>query len=349
MEFSQQQHYSPQIPSAASVSRIMSEVLLALLPGIMVYSYFFGWGVLVNIVLAMLFAVIAEAAMLALRKRPLRATLMDGSALVTAVLLALSLPPHSRWWIVAIGIVFAIVIAKQLYGGLGLNPFNPAMAGYVVLLISFPLEMTRWNPPLELAEHPLSLLEALRFSLSAQLPASLQVDMISMATPLDLVRERLDMDMQLSAIRAEFGIFSILSGKGTEWINAAFLAGGAWLLWRRRIDWRIPLALLTAMVAAASLFWLIDPEHYLSPLFHLFAGATMLGAFFIATDPVTASTTPLGRIIFGAGCGLLIYIIRNWGGYPDGVAFAVLLMNMAAPLIDHFTQPRISGARGQST
>ena len=241
------------------------------------------------------------------------------------------------------------MIAKQLYGGLGLNPFNPAMAGYVVLLISFPLEMTRWNPPLELAEHPLSLLEALRFSLSAQLPASLQVDMISMATPLDLVRERLDMDMPLSAIKDQFGIFGILSGKGTEWINAAFLAGGAWLLWRRRIDWRIPLALLTAMLAAASLFWLIDPEHYLSPLFHLFAGATMLGAFFIATDPVTASTTPLGRIIFGAGCGLLIYVIRNWGGYPDGVAFAVLLMNMAAPLIDHFTQPRISGAKGQST
>ena len=154
------------------------------------------------------------------------------------------------------------------------------------------------------------------------------------------------MGMDISTIRDQFGIFSALSGKGTEWINAAFLAGGLWLLFRRLVDWRIPVALLLSMLLISGLFWLIDPAHYLSPLFHLFAGATMLGAFFIATDPVTASTTPVGRIIFGAGCGLLIYVIRSWGGYPDGVAFAVLLMNLAAPLIDHFSQPKITGYRG---
>ncbi|MFW2440564.1 MAG: electron transport complex subunit RsxD [Arenicellales bacterium] len=343
MEFSQQQHYSPHTPAQASVSRLMLNVMLALIPGIVVYIIYFGWGVLVNIVLASIFALLAEGLVLAIRQRPVSTTLLDGSALLTGILLALALPPHTAWWVIAVGVIFAIIIAKQLYGGLGLNPFNPAMTGYVVLLISFPLEMTRWNPPLELAEQSLSLFEAFRYSLSGSLPSSMDLDMISLATPLDIARERVDMGINLSAIRSEYSIFSLLSGKGTEWINVAFLAGGLWLLFRRLIDWRIPVSLLLAMLIISAVFWLINPEQYLSPLFHLFAGATMLGAFFIATDPVTASTTPAGRLIFGAGCGLLIYIIRSWGGYPDGVAFAVLLMNLSAPLIDHFSQPRITG------
>ena len=349
MEFSQQQHYSPQTPAQASVSSVMLNVMLALIPGIVVYVFYFGWGVLVNIVLAALFALLAEGLVLAIRRRPIFTTLMDGSALLTAILLALALPSHTAWWVVAVGILFAIIIAKQLYGGLGLNPFNPAMTGYVVLLISFPLEMTRWNPPLELAEQSMSLLEAFRYSIAGALPQRMDLDMISLATPLDLARGRLDMGFNLSTIRSEYSIFSSLSGKGTEWINVAFLAGGVWLLYRRLIDWRIPAALLLSMSLISSVFWLFNPELYLSPLFHLFAGAAMLGAFFIATDPVTASTTPAGRLIFGAGCGLLIYIIRNWGGYPDGVAFAVLLMNLSAPLIDHFTQPRITGYRGRKS
>ncbi|MEN8712943.1 MAG: RnfABCDGE type electron transport complex subunit D, partial [Arenicellales bacterium] len=182
-------------------------------------------------------------------------------------------------------------------------------------------------------------------SFTGSLPQRMDIDMISLATPLDLVRGRLDMGFNLSVIRSEYSIFSNLSGKGTELINIAFLAGGVWLLYRRLIDWRIPAALLLSMLLISAIFWLINPEFHLSPVFHMFAGATMLGAFFIATDPVTASTTPVGRLIFGAGCGLLIYIIRSWGGYPDGVAFAVLLMNLSAPLIDHFSQPRITGYR----
>ena len=343
MEFSQQQHYSPHTPAQASVGRLMLNVMLALIPGIVVYIIFFGWGVLVNIVLASFFALLAESLVLAIRQRPIFTTLLDGSALLTGILLALALPSHTAWWVIAVGVIFAIIIAKQLYGGLGLNPFNPAMTGYVVLLISFPLEMTRWNPPLELAEQSLSLFEAFRYSFSGSLPSSMDLDMISLATPLDIARERVDMGMNLSAIRSEYSIFSNLSGIGTEWINVAFLAGGLWLLFRRLIDWRIPASLLLAMLIISGAFWLINPEQYLSPLFHLFAGATMLAAFFIATDPVTASTTPVGRLIFGAGCGLLIYIIRSWGGYPDGVAFAVLLMNLSAPLIDHFSQPHITG------
>ena len=346
MEFSQQQHYSPHTPAQASVSKLMLNVILALVPGIVVYIFFFGWGVLVNIILAALFALLAESLVLMIRQRPVITTLLDGSALLTGILLALAIPSYSSWWLVAVAVFFAIVVAKQLYGGLGLNPFNPAMAGYVVVLISFPLEMTRWNPPLELAEQSLSLLESFRFSFSGHLPTGVDIDMITLATPLDIARERLDMGMNISAIKSEYSIFSNLSGKGTEWINIAFLVGGLWLLSRRLVDWRIPLSLLVSMILASSLFWFINPEHYLSPFFHLFAGATMLGAFFIATDPVTASTTPVGRLLYGAGCGLLIYIIRSWGGYPDGIAFAVLLMNLSAPLIDHFSQPRITGYRG---
>jgi electron transport complex protein RnfD len=348
MEFSQQQHYSPHLPSPNTVSRLMFNVQLALLPGILAYIYFFGWGVLVNILLAAIFALLAEAVVLLMRRQPVASTLSDGSALLTATLLALALPPHSSWWLIATGCLFAIVIAKQLYGGLGYNPFNPAMAGYVVLLISFPLEMTRWNPPLELAQSPMSLLESLRYSITGLLPARLDLDMISLATPLDVVRANIDMGKTLSTITAENRIFGQLSGKGSEWVSIGFLVGGLWLLARRLIDWRIPLAMLVALCSISLLFWLIDSERYPSLLFHLFAGATMLGAFFIATDPVSASTTPLGRLIFGAGCGLLVYIIRTWGGYPDAIAFSVLLMNMAAPLIDHYTQPRIAGYRGNS-
>ena len=349
MEFSQQQHYSPQTPAQASVSRVMLNVILALIPGIAVYIHYFGWGVLVNIVLASIIALLAEGLILAIRRRPVVTTLLDGSALLTAILLALALPSHTAWWVTAVGIIFAIIIAKQLYGGLGLNPFNPAMTGYVVLLISFPLEMTRWNPPLELAEQSMNLLEAFRYSFTGFLPQRMDVDMISLATPLDLARGRLDMGFNLSVIKSEYSIFSNLSGKGTEWINIAFLGGGLWLLYRRLIDWRIPAGLLSSMLLISAVFWLINSELYLSPVFHMFAGATMLGAFFIATDPVTASTTPVGRLIFGAGCGLIIYIIRSWGGYPDGVAFAVLLMNLSAPLIDHFSQPRITGYRGRNS
>ena len=345
MEFSQQQHYSPHIPASTTVSVVMLKVLAALVPGIVTYIAFFGWGVLVNIVVAVSVALASEAAAVALRRQPVVSTLADGSALVTAVLLALALPPHSHWWLVAIGAIFAIVIAKQLYGGLGYNPFNPAMAGYVVLLISFPLEMTRWNPPLSLANNPLDLLEAFRYSFTGALPASLDLDAISMATPLDTLRTQLDMGRDMHGITTGSGLFGALAGVGSEWVSIAFLAGGLWLLYERIIDWRIPAALLTALFTLAAVFWLVDSAHYPDPVFHLFAGATMLGAFFIATDPVSASTTPTGRLIFGAGCGILIYVIRSWGGYPDGVAFSVLLMNMAAPLIDYFTQPRVVGEK----
>ena len=333
---------SPHLPGPSSVAHVMREVLLALLPGIVCAWWFFGWGIIVNIVLAALACVLAEAGMLAVRGRPVAATLTDTSAVLTGVLLALALPPLAPAWLPVVGAVFAIVVAKQLYGGLGYNPFNPAMIGYVVLLISFPREMTQWSAPAGLGSAQLGLADSLAWSLHGVLPGETALDALTLATPLDSVKISLGLGQMLSEIMTapQFGRYG---GLGWEWINFGYLLGGLYLVYRRLIDWRIPVGMLGALFAIALVFHGSDADGYPAPLFHLFSGAAMLGAFFIATDPVTASTTPRGRLIFGAGIGLIVYLIRTWGGYPDGVAFAVLLMNMAAPTIDHYTKPRVFG------
>lgn len=329
--------------SVSGVTQIMLRVIYALLPGIGAYVWFFGWGVVINILFAVAVALISEAVMLKLRGRPIKPSLYDGSAAVTAVLLALSLPPLAPWWLTLIATAFAIIIAKQLYGGLGFNPFNPAMVGYVVVLISFPREMTVWLAPESLSGHGLNFLETARAIFTGHLPAGLAMDAISAATPLDALKTQLHMGRSVDEVLDTGPIFGAMSGKGVEWINGLFLLGGLWLIHKRVITWHIPAAMLGALSLTAAVFYFFNPDAYASPLFHLFSGASMLGAFFIATDPVTASTTPRGRLIYGAGIGLFIYIIRTWGGYPDAVAFAVLLLNMAAPMIDHYTQPRVFG------
>jgi electron transport complex protein RnfD len=333
---------SPHLVTGQGVAEMMRLVIYALLPGLVVSIWILGWGVLFNVLLASLSAVTAEALMLRLRGRPVADTLQDTTALVTGILLALALPPLAPWWIPVIGSLFAIVVAKQLYGGLGYNPFNPAMAGYVVLLISFPKEMTLWGPPAGLEAPRLGPVEAVALMFGGQLPAGQSLDGLTMATPLDTVKTQLGLDLTLTEI-LEDPRFGAYGGKGWEWINLLYLLGGI-ALWRLRvIQWQIPAGVLGGLFLASFLFYIGDPDNYSSPLFHLFSGATMLGAFFIATDPVSASTTPRGRLYYGLGIGLLIYVIRTWGGYPDGVAFAVLLMNMAAPTIDHYTQPRTFG------
>ena len=334
---------SPHGHAPITVTQIMVRVALALLPGIAVCAWFFGPGVIINIVFAIAVALSGEALMLKLRDRPLAPFLGDGSAVITAVLLAVSLPPLSPWWLTLIGTLFAIIIGKQLFGGLGYNPFNPAMLGYVMLLISFPREMTLWSPPLSLAEHPLGWADTFGVIFTGQLPGGLSFDAVSMATPLDTIKTQLKLDRSVEQIVNTGSVFGSFGGKGWEWINIAFLAGGVWMVYKRIISWHIPTAMLATLVVMALIFYAVNPVVYSSPLFHLFSGAAMLGAFFIATDPVTASTTPRGRLLYGAGIGALTYIIRTWGGYPDGVAFAVLLMNIAAPTIDYYTQPRVFG------
>lgn len=336
---------SPHVALAGDIGRMMRQVMLALIPGTALAIYFFGWGVLINILLAVGAGWLAEAAMLAARGRPLKPFLSDGSVIVSAWLLAVCLPPLVPWWLPVTGITFAVVVAKHLYGGLGYNLFNPAMVGYVVLLVSFPREMTQWIMPHGLAPASLSLVESLQVVFSGQLPAGLGWDALSSATPLNLYKTEVGMGVGLSEIQ-QAPMFGALGGIGWEWVAVGWLIGGLWMMWRGVITWRIPLAMLAAFGLLALGFHLIDPERYASPIFHLFSGGAMLGAFFIATDPVSGSTTPRGQLIFGAGIGVLEYIIRTFAGYPDGVAFAVLLMNIAAPLIDYYTPAQVFGMKG---
>lgn len=339
---------SPHIMRDDGITKLMLQVLIALIPGTIAMFYFFGWGVIFNLFIASLTALVTEALILKSRQRDIKDTLFDLSALVTACLLALALPPLAPWWLTVIATMFAIILGKHLYGGLGFNPFNPAMVGYVVVMISFPTEMTFWLLPSTINFAALNFNEAFNLVFLAQIPQAMSWDSISSATLLDGVKNHLSQDQVLStAVSSEQlgNLFGMFAGIGWEWINLLFLAGGLWLFKTRVIDWRIPFGLLSSLTIVSLIFYLINDEQFLSPITHLFSGGIMLAAFFIATDPISASTTPRGRIIFGAGIGFFIFIIRQWGGYPDGIAFAVLLMNMAVPLIDYYTVPTAFGNR----
>ncbi|MDF5479218.1 electron transport complex subunit RsxD, partial [Vibrio parahaemolyticus] len=275
--------------------------------------------------------------------------LRDNSAIVTAWLLAVAIPPWSPWWIMVIGLIFAIVIAKHLYGGLGQNLFNPAMVAYVVLLISFPVQMTSWSAPTSLIPDHVNFADTLSLiftgydydGLSLQQVRS-GVDGVTMATPLDAFKTGILTGATPSEVMSQ-PIFDGLGGIGWQWVNLAYLLGGIVMIKKRIIQWYIPAGFLASLTLFSLVFTLLTPGETASPILHLLSGATMLGAFFIATDPVSASTTVKGRLIFGALIGALVFIIRSWGGFPDGVAFAVLLANMCVPLIDYYTKPRTYG------
>ena len=329
---------SPHAHGPMSTQRVMQSVLLATIPGVIVLTHFFGFGTLVNILWGSIVALACEAPALKLRRRPLGFYLKDYSALVTAVLLCIALPPYAPWWLIAVGIASSILLAKHLYGGLGYNPFNPAMVGYVILLISFPIQMTAWAPPRGLGELP-GFIEALQACFT---PAA--YDGTTMATPLDLLKQ--NNSLLIKDLWNQYPQFGRWSGLGWEWANIAFLAGGVWLLYQRIFTWHAPVAMLVTLGLLAAIFY--DGGSSASggsPLFHLLGGATMFGAFFIVTDPVSSAVSLRGRLIFGALIGVLIYTIRIKGNYPDSVAFAVLIMNFAAPFIDYYTQPRTYGHR----
>lgn len=337
---------SPHIKQSISVHDMMFMVIYALIPGALASIYFFGWGVLFNLLIAISVCLLTEASILKLRNRDVAITLQDGSALLTACLLALALPALAPWWLTTIASISAIAVAKHLYGGLGFNPFNPAMVGYIVVMISFPLEMTLWTTPAGVGEGWPDFSTTFNWVFLGALPYAETIDSISMATPIDLIKTQLNQlhDVAETRNNAEYSaLFSGLSGTGWQWINLLFLAGGIWLVKKDVADWRIPTAFIISLVLISNIFSVIDYSANSSSLFHVFSGGTMLCAFFIATDPVTASTTPRGRWIYGAGIGALVYIIRSWGGYPDGIAFAVVLMNITAPLIDYYTQPKVYG------
>ena len=337
---------APFILDRSSVTQVMAWVLVALLPGIAVYVWQFGPGILVTLALASATALAAEAAMLKARSYPAKPFLTDLSAIVTAWLLALSLPTLAPWWLIVTGTLFAIVVAKHLYGGLGQNVFNPAMVGYAVLIVSFPVQMTQWAGPLDLTSTHLSFAQSAAVIFGGDVPKA-SLDAVTMATPLDALRTGLLQQLTVDEVMTR-PIFGHYGGTGFEWLALAFLAGGL-LMWALRIiSWHVPLAFLAGIWLAAGFLHFFDAGRFGPPWFHLLAPSVMLGAFFIATDPVSGATTPRGKLIFGFGAGLLTIIIRTWGGFPDGVAFAILLMNLSVPLIDAWTQPRIyGGARGR--
>lgn len=339
-------HSSPYIQNNENISRMMLAVIYALIPGTLVYVHFFGFGVLINIIIAVVTAIVCEVTVLKIRNRPIKPFIYDGTAVLTAILLALALPTLTPWWLAALGSGFAIIIAKHLYGGMGYNPFNPAMVGYAMLLIAFPKEMTAWIPA---ESHGLSFYDTLNYSLFEMLPAGMSYDALTMATPLDSIKTQLSLGYTLDEIKtANSSLFGNIAGHGWEWINILFLIGGLVLVSIKVISWHIPVSMLGALAFMAMIFNFSDAGSYPSISFHLFGGAAMLGAFFIATDPVTAAVSNKGRLIYGAGIGILIYVIRTWGGYPDAIAFSVLLMNMAVPMIDYYNKPPVFGAAGKN-
>ncbi|MCG7876187.1 MAG: RnfABCDGE type electron transport complex subunit D [Candidatus Thiodiazotropha taylori] len=335
----------PYSHARSSISRTMGLVMLALLPATLFSLYLFGWPAIFLFITTLIAAIVAEAISLRISGRPSRPFLLDGSALLTGWLLAMTLPPWAPWWIGVVGALLAIVVGKQIFGGIGQNLFNPAMVARVALLISFPLEMTLFNPPV-----PLFSAQAPGFldSLGITFGNSDQLDAISSATALGHYKTELSRGLSITEAASGTDTHWQLTtgtaaGSMGETSALLLLLGGLFLLYKRVITWHIPLAMLGTLSLCAGIFHLIDPDTYVGPLTHLMSGAAILGAFFIATDLVTSPTSIRGQLIFGAGCGLLVYVIRTFAGYPEGVAFAVLLMNACTPLIDHYFKPRIYG------
>jgi len=300
---------APHVHSPDSVPNAMRDVLIALIPSLLVGLYFFRLPALAVIVACVASAYAAEIVCLKAMNKPQTG---EASAIITGLLLAFCLPPHLPVWMAALGSVFSIVIAKHLFGGLGQNIFNPALIGRAFLLASFPVSMTTWSRPL---------------------------DGVTTATPLGIMKEATG---QVLPSLSELFLGGV-SGSIGETSALAILLGGVYLFYRGHIDWRLPGSLLGTVFLLTSIVGAINGQGIWYPFFHLFAGGLMLGAFFMATDWVTTPVTKLGRIIFGIGSGALIVLIRLKGGYPEGVAYSILLMNLVTPLIDRYTRSRVFG------
>jgi len=312
---------SPHILDQDSVPKIMWDVVLALAPALVVSFFLFGLPVARVLLVSVLGCLLFEWVSLKCRGRS-AAPLYDGSAAVTGVLLAMNLPSTSPDWMVLVGAFVAMVIGKHIFGGLGHNPFNPALLARVFLLISWPVEMTTWAVPRGSA--------AASDAVTAATPlGALKTGLMSKGVIEESVRNYSMTDMALGVQGGSLGEMSAI----------ALLLGAAYLLWRKRITWHIPVSFIATVFVLTGIFWMIDSDRYMDPVFHMFAGGLILGAFFMATDMVTCPVTASGMLIFGAGCGAITVVIRLWGGYPEGVAFSIILMNSFTPIIDRYTAP----------
>jgi len=299
--------HAPFVRSKDSVESVMYNVALALAPATAMSVYLFGMPALIVTLVCILSCIAFEWILDAVRKK--ESNCLDGSALVTGLLLALNVPSNLPIWMLVIGSFIAIAAGKHVFGGLGYNVFNPALVARVFLLISFPAAMTSW-------------------------PVPLSVDMETAASPLGILKT--DGLAALGDFTLMDGLFGTMNGSLGETSTIALLLGAAWLFYKRYITVTIPLTMIGSVFIFTGIFYMIDPTTYASPLFHMVTGGLMLGAFFMATDMVTSPLSVRGQIIFGLGCGLLTAIIRLWGGYPEGVSFAILIMNGFVPLLDRW-------------
>ncbi len=304
---------SPHVHSGDSIQKNMLYVVLALLPAYLVALYYFGVGALAVSVIAIASCIGFEAFIQRFVLKT-KVSISDGSAALTGLLLAMNLPSNLPWWMVIIGSMAAIGLGKMCYGGLGNNLFNPALVGRVFLLISFPAAMTVWPVP-----EPFSIA---------------YMDAQTAATPLSLMKFDQMLPPILSTIVGNEG------GSMGEVSAIALLLGGCFLLWKKVITWHIPVSILATVAVFTGIMHLVDPIAYENPLWHLCSGGLLLGAIFMATDYVTSPMTTRGQLIYGVGIGLITVIIRLWGSYPEGVSFAILLMNTTTPLIDKYISPK---------
>ncbi len=321
---------SPHIHGGDSVKKIMFTVVLAMVPAMLASVYFFGLDALRVMLVAVASALLMEwAVQKYLLKGPL--TINDGSAVVAGILLAFNLPSGIPTWMVVAGAFVMIGVAKMTFGGLGKNPFNPALVGRVFMLISFPVEMTRWPTPKPLFAPGLA-------------------DAITGPTALGMLKEGVDAGKTVSEMMLLENMpgemerfFGAMGGSLGEVSALAILLGGIYLIYKKVIDWQLPFSILLTAFLFSGLFYLINPAMYAPPVFHLLSGGLMLGAIFMATDMVTSPMTIPGKIVFGVGIGLLTITIRFWGSYPEGISFAILIMNAFTPMINKAFKPKRFG------
>ncbi|MBD3413333.1 MAG: RnfABCDGE type electron transport complex subunit D [Candidatus Aminicenantes bacterium] len=311
---------SPHFRDKDSVSKIMYTVVLSLIPAVIASVYFFRLKAVLIYITCVATCLATEAVFLKVRKKDLR-SLWDGSAIITGMLLAMTLPPSLSLDLVIIGSVMAIALGKQVFGGLGYNVFNPALVGRAFLQLAFPVAMTTWIPPV-----------------------TLNVNTATFATPLGNLKFQSSLT-QGALIPLKDLFWGNVGGCLGETSAAALLLGALFLLFRRVIDWRIPAGVISSLILFTGAFWLAQPDSYASPLFHVLAGGLIIGAFFMATDMVTSPINPLGTWIYALGIGVLVGLIRLFGGFPEGVMFSILFMNTFVPLINRYTRPRILGER----
>jgi Na+-translocating ferredoxin:NAD+ oxidoreductase subunit D len=327
----------PFIEQRQSVKVLMWTVVLALLPGVLLNAFFFGIGIFIQLFIALITVVIIDEAIALLRGQKIGNSISDGTAVVLVSIVAISMPTYGHWWMCSMAAGCATIFGKHIYGGTGQNLFNPAMVGVVFALVCFPSISTYWPSGNDV--NLLSMTEGLKLIFT---PSQMGLDAISGATLLEYERTQLSFAVMRSEF-ADSALYGLFAERGWEWVNLAYLCGGLWLCFRRVISYVVPVFFLGSLFVCASVMYSIDHTRFAGPLLHCFSGGAMMCAFFVATDPVSSPTGRLAAIVYAVLLGIFVYTFRNIGAYPEAVAFAVLLLNALAPLLDRLCSRQIYG------